>query len=164
MIDPLCYFILRGCNYWHEYPSTYGKFDIWRDATVVAIGADCGSTFVYLASLGAGRFVGYEREEKLRLLWENEVCRQFGLCERAEMRGEWRGEPLPKGDVLIVDCEGCEVYLRPEHLAGFKYAFIAVHSWIPADEKKRLVETLLANAKRIHTTPDSKEDMYFIAV
>ncbi len=120
------YFESRGCNYWKEFPLSYGSLHVF-DRVVIIVGADCGSSHVYFLLRGARCVIGYEKEEKLRNMWK-EVCANFSFCDYGEIRGEWRGE-YPDGDVFVMDCEGCESSLDFSQLKKYKQWCIAVHDW-----------------------------------
>jgi len=142
------YFCKLECCYWHEFEQAYGKLNV-KDRTVTIIGNDCGSTVLYFLLKGAKRIVGFEKEEKLNQLFKEKVCKDFNICDKVEIHGEWTGNLYPDTDVLVMDCEGCEAKLlevkaersdeqsssRSEskldisQLQKYKQYCIAVHDW-----------------------------------
>jgi len=139
------YFAQLECAYWHEYPLAYHGVD-FRGRVVVTIGADCGSSALYALLRGATHIIAYEKEEKLRKLFVEKVCKEFNICDRVDMRGEWRGDEYPPGDVLLMDCEGCEDALDVAQLGKYDHWCVAVHDWA-----KRRVELLRALAGNVLT-------------
>ncbi|AZI76030.1 putative methyltransferase [Sulfolobus polyhedral virus 2] len=145
------YFRNKGCNYWEEQDKAYGILD-FNGKTVLVVGGDCGTTILYALMRGAKYVIAYEKDERLRMLWL-EVCRDFNICGKAIMRGEWKGE-LDSADILIMDCEGCEELLK----AKPNYEFcIALHKWAKVDELK---SALGPNVVHTYTTPDNLEEVY----
>jgi len=122
------YFCKLQCCYWHEFDQAYGKLDV-RDRTVTIIGNDCGSTALYFILRGAKRIIGFEKEEKLNKLFREKVCKNFNICDKVEIHGEWIGNLYPDTDIFVMDCEGCEAKLDISQLQKYKQFCIAIHDW-----------------------------------
>ncbi len=117
-----------GCAYWHEYPHVYGKL-ILKDKTIIMIGADCGSSALYFLLRGARYVIAYEKEEKLRKLFHDKVCKDFSICNNITFKSEWQGNEYPQGDIFIMDCEGCEDTLDVSQLKKYGQWCVAIHDW-----------------------------------
>jgi hypothetical protein len=122
------YFCKLQCCYWHEFDQAYGKLDV-KDRTVTIIGNDCGSTALYFLLHGAKRIIGFEKEEKLNKLFKEKVCKDFNICDKIEIHGEWVGNQYPDTDILVMDCEDCESKLDVSQLQKYKQFCIAIHDW-----------------------------------
>jgi len=122
------YFCKLQCCYWHEFDQAYGKLDV-KDKTITIIGNDCGSTALYFILRGAKRIIGFEKEEKLNQLFKEKVCKDFNICDKVEVHGEWTGNVYPDTDILVMDCEGCESKLNVSQLQKYKQFCIAIHDW-----------------------------------
>ena len=120
------YFRKLECDYWREYPHSYGKLDVFNK-TIQIVGADCGSSTLYFLWRGAKYVIQYEKEGHLRERWE-EVCKQFGTCDKATTKEEWKGE-YENVDVFVMDCEGCEEGLDVDELKRYEQWCIGVHDW-----------------------------------
>ncbi len=98
----------------------------------------------------------YEKEEKLRRMFTEKVCHDFSICDRVEIRGEWKGEEYPQADIFVMDCEGCEDALETHRLSSYEQWCIAVHDWA-----KRRVDLLRALAGNTFTfvSEDGREIM-----
>ncbi len=155
MTDYVKYFAEKECSYWHEYPYAYRTID-FRNRQVLMIGGDCGSSALYFIIQGASRVITYEKEEKLRKLFGEKVCHDFGICNRVEVHGEWKGDEYPKADVFIMDCEGCEDDLEVHRLSQYSQWCVAIHDWA-----KKRVELLRAFAGNTFTfvSDDGREIM-----
>ena len=145
-----------GCDYWREQYLAYGGID-FRDKTVIMVGADCGTTIVYALLRGARYVIGYEKNEELRKKWETVVCKELYICDRAEMKGEWRGDEYLDGDVFLMDCEGCEQLLDFTRLSKYKDVCIALHSWT---ERRDEILAQLVGYIITYVTPDKKEVVF----
>lgn len=148
------YFCKKQCCYWSEYPESYGRLNV-EGKTVTLVGADCGSTFLYLILRGAKKLIGYEKEERLRKEWEK-VCQEFNICSFAEMRGEWKGE-YDNTDIFLMDCEGCEESLDFTKLYKYKAWCIAVHEWT---KNRTFLMKNLQGSTLTFITDDGKELMF----
>ncbi|AZI75935.1 putative methyltransferase [Sulfolobales Beppu rod-shaped virus 1] len=122
------YFTNLECAYWHEFDQAYGKLDV-KNKTITIIGHDCGSTDVYFFLRGALKIIGFEKEDKLNKLFKEKVCKDFNICDKVEINGEWKGDIYPDTDIFIIDCEGCEKNLKIEQLQKYKQYCIAIHDW-----------------------------------
>ena len=122
------YFCKLECCYWHEFDLAYGKLDV-KDRTITIIGNDCGSSALYFLLKGAKKVIGYEKSDKLNKRFKEKVCKEFNICDKVEINGEWSGKEYPNTDVLIMDCEGCEKNLDFSQLQKYKQYCIAIHDW-----------------------------------
>jgi len=122
------YFCKLECCYWHEFDLAYGKLDV-KDRTVTIIGNDCGSSALYFLLKGAKRIIGYEKEEQLNKKFKEIVCKDFNICDKVDINGEWKGIEYPNTDILVMDCEGCEAKLDFSQLQKYKQFCIAIHDW-----------------------------------
>ena len=147
--------VSAGClDWWREQPLAY-PLD-FRGAKVVVVGGDCGTTAAYVLSRGAREVVAYERDEGLVRAFYDVVCRELGICDRVRYVGEFRGGRPEPGDILLVDCEGCEETLDLRSLEDYKAWCVAVHSWDEAPF--RLLRALLdAGARPTYVSRDGKE-------
>ena len=122
------YFCKLQCCYFHEFDQAYGRLEV-KDKTITIIGNDCGSSALYFLLKGAKRIIGYEKEEKLNRLFKEKVCKEFQICDKVEINGEWNGNQYPDTDIFIMDCEGCEKNLDVSQLQKYKQYCIAIHDW-----------------------------------
>ena len=134
------YFCKLECCYWHEFDLAYGKLDV-KDRTITIIGNDCGSSALYFLLKSAKKIVGYEKSDELNKRFKEKVCKEFQICDKVDINGEWNGKEYPNSDVFIMDCEGCEAKLleikaeRSEskldisQLQKYKQYCIAIHDW-----------------------------------
>ena len=120
------FFRERNCDYWREYPYAYCCLRV-IDRTVQIVGADCGSSALFLLWKGARFIIQYEKDEAVRKKW-GEVCAEFDICDKAVMKGEWTGQ-YEDVDVFIMDCEGCESGLDVPALKKYQQWCIAIHDW-----------------------------------
>jgi len=120
------YFKKIECDYWREYPHSYGLLNVFNKSIQI-VGADCGSSALYFLLRGAKYIIQCEKEEHLRKRW-NEVCKQFGICDKAIMKNEWYGE-YENVDIFIMDCEGCEENLNVDILKKYEEWCIGIHDW-----------------------------------
>jgi len=150
------YFCKLQCCYWHEFDQAYGKLDV-RDRTVTIIGNDCGSTALYFILRGAKRIIGFEKEEKLNQLFKEKVCKDFNICDKVEIYGEWTGNLYPDTDIFVMDCEGCESKLDVSQLQKYKQFCIAIHDWTENrfDLMRKLYGTILT-----FITDDNREFVF----
>ena len=122
------YFCKLECCYWHEFDLAYGKLDV-KDRTITIIGNDCGSSALYFLLKSAKKIVGYEKSDELNKKFKEKVCKEFQICDKVEINGEWNGKEYPNSDVFIMDCEGCEAKLDFPQLQKYKQYCIAIHDW-----------------------------------
>ena len=89
-----------------------------KGKVVVDIGADWGSTSLYFLARGARKVIAFDRvEPKLQV-------------KGIEWHGLWNGSPVP-GDILKVDCEGCECNAEPSLFFQYEASLVAVHRFAP---------------------------------
>jgi len=150
------YFCKLECCYWHEFDLAYGKLDV-KDRTITIIGNDCGSSALYFLLKGAKRIIGYEKEEQLNKKFKEKVCKEFNICDKVEIHGEWKGNEYPDTDILVMDCEGCEAKLDFSQLQKYKQYCIAIHDWTKNrfDLMRKLYGTVLT-----FITDDNKEFVF----
>ncbi len=103
------------------YEKNYGMID-YKDKVVVDIGADFGSTARFFLRKGAKKVIAYEANPILRL----QLLENFYTDTRLEIHGAWEGK-MPKGDVLKMDCEGCEYSMTEAQLQQFPKWAVGVH-------------------------------------
>ena len=122
------YFCKLECCYWHEFDLAYGKIDV-KDKTITIIGNDCGSSALYFLLKNAKKIIGYEKSDELNKRFKEKVCKEFQICDKVEIHGEWTGNQYPDTDILVMDCEGCEKNLDYSQLQKYKQYCIAIHDW-----------------------------------
>lgn len=142
-----------------NYDSMYGSLD-YRDAVVLDIGADYGSTARFFFERGAKRVIVSERnhdwhaqlqayaEEELRLivvdlLREDNAVAMFMLL---------------RPDVVKVDCEGCErilLTLSDELLSGPRAWVMETHSRELYDGFKAKFEALGYQVQTVEDWPET---------
>jgi len=142
------YFCKLGCCYWHEFDYAYGKLQV-ENKTITIIGNDCGSSALYFLLKGAKHIVGYEKSDELNKKFKEIVCKEFNICDKIDINGEWTGKEYPNTDIFIMDCEGCEAKLlevkaersesrsderseknlKIEELQKYTQFCIAIHDW-----------------------------------
>ena len=145
------YFRDKECDYWREFPYAYGSLQV-LNKTIQIVGADCGSSALYFLWRGAKYIIQYEKEEKLRARW-NEVCRDFNICDKAIMKGEWKGE-YENADIFVMDCEGCEKDLNVDVLKKYEQWCIGVHDWT---ENRVTLLRKLVGAVLTYVSDDGRE-------
>jgi len=150
------YFCKLQCCYWHEFDQAYGRLEV-KDRTITIIGNDCGSTALYFLLRGAKRIIGFEKEEKLNQLFKEKVCKDFNICDKVEIHGEWTGNLYPDSDIFVMDCEGCEKNLDVSQLQKYKQFCIAIHDWTENhfDLMRKLYGTILT-----FITDDNREFVF----
>jgi len=122
------YFCKLECCYWHEFDLAYGKIDV-KDKTITIIGNDCGSSALYFLLKNAKKVIGFEKSDELNKRFKEKVCKEFQICDKVEIHGEWNGNQYPDTDILVMDCEGCESKLDISQLQKYKQYCIAIHDW-----------------------------------
>lgn len=147
--------ISHACeDWWREQPLSY-PLD-FRGATVVVIGGECGTTAAYVLSRGARKVIAYERDNEFVRVFYEVVCRRLNICENVTYIGPFRGGRPAAGDILLVDCEGCEESLDLRSLNDYRAWCVAVHSW--GEEPFKLMKRLMDMGARLtYVTPDGKE-------
>ena len=158
------YFCKLECCYWHEFDLAYGRLDV-KDKTITIVGNDCGSSALYFLLKGAKHIVGYEKSNELNKKFKEKVCKEFNICDKVEINGEWSGKEsveqsspqYPNTDVLIMDCEGCEKNLDFSQLQKYKQYCIAIHDWTEKrfELMKKLYGTILT-----FITDDNREFVF----
>jgi len=138
------YFCKLQCCYWHEFEFAYERLDV-KDKTGTIIGNDCGSSALYFLLREAKHVIGYEKDEKLNKLFREKVCKDFDICDKVDINGEWTGNQYPNTDIFIMDCEGCEAKLNVSQLQKYKQFCIAIHDWTEKrfELMKKLYGTIL---------------------
>ncbi len=152
LTDPASYFRSKGCEYWHEQEPAYGSLKLYDSVTIV--GYECGTTAYFLLQRGVSRIIGYESDPRL-LSIAKQVAQELGFIDKVELYPDWNGQ-FTNTDSLIMDCEGCEEWLRVEHLTRYKSWCVAVHAWSPFTWKRISV----FNPRKTYTTPDNLETVY----
>ncbi|CAQ58471.1 SAM-dependent methyltransferase [Stygiolobus rod-shaped virus] len=122
------YFSNLKCQYFHEYQYSYSKLNV-KDKTITIIGNDCGSSALYFLIRNAKYIIGYEKDENLNKLFKEKVCKDFNICDKVEVHGEWKGDEYPNTNIFIIDCEGCEEKLDVSKLEKYEQYCIAIHDW-----------------------------------
>ena len=150
------YFCKLECCYWHEFDLAYGKLDV-KDKTITIIGNDCGSSALYFLLKGAKKVIGFEKSDELNKRFKEKVCKDFNICDKVEINGEWAGKEYPSTDIFVMDCEGCEAKLDFSQLQKYKQFCIAIHEWTKNkfDLMKKLYGTSLT-----FITDDNKEFVF----
>ncbi|ARQ96504.1 hypothetical protein [Sulfolobus islandicus rod-shaped virus 10] len=150
------YFCKLECCYWHEFDYAYGKLQV-ENKTIIIIGNDCGSSALYFLLKGAKKIIGYEKSDELNKRFKEKVCKEFQICDKVEVYGEWTGKEYPNADILVMDCEGCESKLDFSQLQKYKQYCIAIHEWTENrfDLMRKLYGTVLT-----FITDDNKEFIF----
>lgn len=131
-------------DYFEEALEAY-NIDV-KDRVVVDIGADWGSSSLYFLARGARKVIAFDRvEPKLQL-------------KGIEWHGLWNGSYVP-GDILKVDCEGCECNADPSLFFQYETSLVAVHRFAPCYSAP---SGLLRehNCAKVFTTKDGWEEVY----
>lgn len=147
--------ISHACDdWWREQPLSY-PLD-FRDATVVVIGGECGTTAAYVLSRGARKVIAYERDNEFVRMFYEVVCGELGICDDVTYIGPFKGGRPAVGDILLVDCEGCEGSLDLKSLNNYRFWCVAVHAW--ADKPFSIMKKLIdMGAEITYITPDGRE-------
>jgi len=158
------YFCKLECCYWHEFDLAYGKLQV-KDKTITIIGNDCGSSALYFLLKGAKHIIGFEKSDELNKRFKEKVCKDFNICDKVEIHGEWTGNQsvkqslpqYPDTDIFVMDCEGCEKNLDISQLQKYKQYCIAIHEWTENrfELLKKLYGTILT-----FITDDNKEFVF----
>jgi len=99
-------------SYFEEALEAY-NIDV-KDRVVIDVGADWGSSSLYFLARGARKVVAFDRvEPKLQV-------------KGIEWHGLWNGSYV-SGDILKVDCEGCECGADPSLFLQYEASLVAVH-------------------------------------
>ena len=150
------YFCKLQCCYFHEFDQAYGRLEV-KDKTITIIGNDCGSSALYFLLKGAKKIIGYEKSDELNKRFKEKVCKEFNICDKVEVYGEWTGKEYPNVDIFIMDCEGCEKNLDVSQLQKYKQYCIAIHDWTKNrfELMRKLYGTILT-----FITDDNKEFVF----
>jgi len=150
------YFCKLECCYWHEFDLAYGKLDV-KDKTITIVGNDCGSSALYFLLKNAKKVIGFEKSDELNKRFKEKVCKEFQICDKVEINGEWSGNQYPNTDIFVMDCEGCESKLDFSQLQKYKQYCIAIHDWTENRFKlmKKLYGTILT-----FITDDNREFVF----
>ena len=150
------YFCKLECCYWHEFEFAYSKLNA-ENKTVIIVGNDCGSTALYFLLKGAKKIIGFEKSEELNKKFKEKVCKDFNICDKVEIYGEWKGQNYPNGNIFIMDCEGCESKLNISQLQKYEQFCIAIHDWVENrfELMKKLYGTVLT-----FITEDNREFVF----
>jgi hypothetical protein len=143
--------------YWKEYEEVYTQLPL-KNMIIVDIGADYGSSPEWFLSLGAHRVIAFESDPEL----VSEMTRRFLDDWRVKINGAWNGEEVA-GDILKIDCEGCEQNLTTKYLERFKAFAVALHKyWIQPDKYAELKAYMLLKGARMVQDLD-KEELFVYA-
>ena len=150
------YFCKLECCYWHEFDLAYGKLEV-KNKTITIIGNDCGSSALYFLLKNAKKVIGFEKSDELNKRFKEKVCKEFQICDKVEINGEWSGNQYPNTDIFVMDCEGCESKLDFSQLQKYKQYCIAIHDWTENRFKlmKKLYGTILT-----FITDDNREFVF----
>jgi len=150
------YFCKLQCCYFHEFDQAYGRLEV-KDKTITIIGNDCGSSALYFLLKGAKKVIGFEKSHELNKRFKEKVCKEFNICDKVEINGEWTGNQYPNTDIFIMDCEGCESKLDFSQLQKYKQYCIAIHDWTKNrfDLMRKLYGTILT-----FITDDNREFVF----
>ena len=131
-------------SYFQEALDSY-NVDV-EGKVVVDIGADWGSSSLYFLARGARKVVAYDR---LRPRLE---------VRGIEWNGLWSGDYVP-GDILKVDCEGCECNADPSIFFRYETSLVAVHRFTPCFSA---LSSLLREhgCSKVYVTEDGWEEVY----
>ena len=100
---------------------SYGRID-YRGKTVVDIGAFDGDSASFFLNRGATSVIAFESDQRINA----KLIEKFKDDRRVVAMGSWNGQPI-YGDVLKMDCEGCEVNLTQSLLAQYPEYVIGLH-------------------------------------
>ena len=156
IMDYKDYFCKLECCYWHEFDLAYGKLEV-KNKTITIIGNDCGSSALYFLLKDAKKIIGFEKSDELNKRFKEKICKEFQICDKVEINGEWTGKEYPNTDILIMDCEGCEKNLDFSQLQKYKQYCIAIHDWTENrfELMKKLYGTILT-----FITDDNREFVF----
>jgi len=131
-------------SYFNEALESYSMVD-YRGKVVVDIGADWGSSCMYFLARDASKVIAFD------------TVRPHLPLRHVEWHGQWNGERVP-GDILKVDCEGCECNADPSLFFSYPVAFVAVHKFAPCYSE--LSARLAESCRKVFTSADKLEEMY----
>ena len=119
-MDKLCLWP-GNVSYMSQCLESYGCLDV-NDKTVIDIGADWGNSVVFWWLRGAKKIIAYESNPNCFTALKSLAKRGVPL----DFRGPWHRE-YPDGDVLKIDCEGCESDFYSGNLANYAQWAFALH-------------------------------------
>jgi hypothetical protein len=145
-------------QYWGEFAINGYQYLKVKDKTVVDIGADFGNSPYWFLMHGAAKVIAYESDKSQNHMLHNNFDPFPSLVE---IHDTWLGA-MPIGDILKIDCEGCEVLLAADYISRFSQYAIALHpDWIPKEKYDMLKGAILDSGGRfVYATPDKKEEVY----
>ena len=131
-------------DYFEEALESY-NIDV-NGKVVVDIGADWGSSSLYFLARGARKVIAFDRvEPKLQV-------------KGIEWHRLWNGSYVP-GDILKIDCEGCECSADPSLFLQYEASLVAVHKYTAC--YSALAGFLREHGcARVFTTKDGWEEVY----
>lgn len=129
----------------------YQALDV-KDKVVVDIGADWGNSVVFWWLKGAKKVIAYEADRHCygslkTLVEQGKVPLDF--------RGPWHGE-YPKGDVLKIDCEGCESWFDLAMLSAYQQWAVALHQSKKVDTYGKGPALEALGGKLVHEQPGER--------
>lgn len=131
----------------------------FKDAVVVIVGSDCGTTTIYAALNGAVKVIEYEVNNDLVRIEDN-LLNALGIRINRQFMGEFKGElyiPNESNRILLADCEGCEAMLKEVDMDAFPRLCIAVHAWIGKEVERLINYMVKRHAMLTYITPDGLE-------
>jgi 16S rRNA A1518/A1519 N6-dimethyltransferase RsmA/KsgA/DIM1 with predicted DNA glycosylase/AP lyase activity len=133
----------------------YKRLDV-RNRVVIDVGADNGTTVNLFLSRGARRVIAFEADPNLlKQLQEN-----FADDLRVEAHGAWYGV-LVEGDVLKMDCEGCETNVSDVHLWYYPQWVVGVHHGKVPNTKIVSLVTMIERNGGVLALKEFGEDVYY---
>jgi len=147
-----------GCNYFLEYLELEANLlkmgknldELLFNATVIDIGADCGSSAIFFFKHNAYRVHAFENNV--------ELCKKYHESVEPILRHHsllYYCKPANKQDILTIiqnekkdghrvflkiDCEGCEAdILDEEIMREIDNGLIAIHDWVKPEKRSDLV-------------------------
>ena len=147
-----------GCNYFLEYLELESNLlkmgknldEILFNASVIDIGADCGSSAIFFFKHNAYRVHAFEIDTELCKKYDDNVkpiLKHYSLyyyCKPANKQDVLTIIKNEKKDshkvFLKVDCEGCEAEILDEEvMKEIDNGLIAIHDWIKQEKRQELV-------------------------
>ncbi len=147
-----------GCDYFLEYLELEANLlkmgknldEILFNATVVDVGADCGSSAIFFFKHNAFKVHAFENNVDLCKKYEDNVksiLKHYSLlyyCKPANKQDILTIIQNEKKDghriFLKVDCEGCEAEILDEEITReIDNGIIAIHDWVPFPKHQELV-------------------------
>jgi len=90
-------------------------------------------------------------------LFKEKVCKDFNICDKVEIYGEWTGNLYPDTDIFVMGYEGCEKNLDISQLQKYKQFCVTIHDWTENrfDLMRKLYDTILT-----FITDDNREFVF----